>query len=168
MVQIFLNSCCIHSGFSTERTTSRRTPTMGGRNSSPSQDASPNIWADPLLHLFLTGCNQLQEKNTGELSWWRKLQPGILLEIFSEALCAWGASYIPVYQLRRLCLCSAEATLTYFWMTVSIKHNPPLSVKPCCPGEIGHLSWMQDLDLNTEFFRYYLPSFWFQEETNLE
>lgn len=52
VVQIFLNSCCIHSGFSTKRTTSRRTPTMGGRSSSPSQDASPNIWADSQASSF--------------------------------------------------------------------------------------------------------------------
>lgn len=46
---------CYYSVFSTQRTIIRRTPTMGGRSSSPSQDASLNIWADTLLHPSLAG-----------------------------------------------------------------------------------------------------------------
>lgn len=157
--------CSNYSVSSSQRTISRRTPMMGGRSSSPSQAASLNIWADTLLHPSSTGCNQLQENGGGESPWCRKLYPGKYLEIFSEALCAWWTSYVPAYQPgRRFGLCSAETTLTYFWITMSVKQTPLLSIITCCLADMGHLSWTQGLISNTEFFRYYFPSFWLQQE----
>lgn len=86
---MFLISCCHCSISSSQRTISRRTPMMAGQSSSPSQDASPNIWAETLLRPCSTGCIQLQENHPDVGN------PGKCLEIFSEALCAWWTSYVP-------------------------------------------------------------------------